>query len=608
MVCRKCGSNEIVEDANAVFCRECGTVNEDSNIVNEVGFLEHDDGTSTVTGQFVSERGTSKFRSKVPGYNRQSREVTIEKGVVYLSYNYIIKNFFSKLINKKLIISIARKRIQTVASSLKLNNSIVEAAHRLYLLALQHNFVNGRRTHHVVAACLYIACRRERSPHMLIDFSDVLQTNVYVLGHTFLNFCHLLNFHLPLVDPSLYIQRFAARLEFEDKTQTVANTALRIVQRMKRDWLQTGRRPAGICGASLFIAARLHGFRRTPNEIIQIVRVCDVTLRKRLYEFEDTPSGLLTAEEFQLIDLEDECDPPAYTFNLKKVKENKNTIEESNNAIESPIKKQKRDRQLGEGINGDSNIDLPLSEIEREMEATLKTKEFQEIEKDSELQHQLENASLPKQQNENDKKKTVINNNTTILTSSSNNSSSSSSSSNDSNAINEKEKQNNIEAINEEEEEDEFTDLDDKELTSYIMSSEEVTLKTELWNEMNKEFIKQEAEKQEKMKNEQNKPKKPRKKREPKRTGLPETPIEAAADMLKRKVSTKVNYSALEHLFSKDELLFSTPPSNKTKKREIGFSQDSNIGTPVDNDTSIDDDSYFQFNNSIEQDDYDYND
>jgi transcription factor IIIB subunit 2 len=30
----------------------------------------------------------------------------------------------------------------------------------------------------VLAACLYTVCRRERTPHMLIDFSDALQTNL----------------------------------------------------------------------------------------------------------------------------------------------------------------------------------------------------------------------------------------------------------------------------------------------------------------------------------------------------------------------------------------------------------------------------------------------
>jgi transcription factor IIIB subunit 2 len=34
---------------------------------------------------------------------------------------------------------------------------------------------------------------------------------------------------------------------------------MKLVQSMKRDWMQTGRRPAGICGAALFIASHIHG-------------------------------------------------------------------------------------------------------------------------------------------------------------------------------------------------------------------------------------------------------------------------------------------------------------------------------------------------------------
>lgn len=50
-------------------------------------------------------------------------------------------------------------------------------------------------------------------------------------------------------DPCLYILRFAYKLEFGEKTHEVSNTALRLVSRMKRDWLSMGRRPSGLCGA-----------------------------------------------------------------------------------------------------------------------------------------------------------------------------------------------------------------------------------------------------------------------------------------------------------------------------------------------------------------------
>ena len=64
------------------------------------------------------------------------------------------------------------------------------------------------------------------------------------------------------IDPSLYLHRFAEKLLMEEEPpikQAVANTALRMVASMKRDWMQTGRRPSGICGAALFIAAHIHG-------------------------------------------------------------------------------------------------------------------------------------------------------------------------------------------------------------------------------------------------------------------------------------------------------------------------------------------------------------
>lgn len=64
------------------------------------------------------------------------------------------------------------------------------------------------------------------------------------------------------MDPSLYLHRFADRLLSDDEPsarQSVANTALRMVASMKRDWMQTGRRPSGICGAALMIAAHIHG-------------------------------------------------------------------------------------------------------------------------------------------------------------------------------------------------------------------------------------------------------------------------------------------------------------------------------------------------------------
>ena len=180
---------------------------------------------------------------------------------------------------------------------------ITGAAHRLYKLAVQRNFTRGRRTQQVAGACLYIVCRQESRPYMLIDFSDVVQTNVYVLGAVFLQLCRLLRLEQhPLIskpiDPSLFIHRFADKLNLNRRMHAVANTALRLVASMKRDWMQTGRRPSGVCGAALWVAALLHGFERSKRDVVAVVHVGEATLRKRVSEFENTPSAFLSVDEF----------------------------------------------------------------------------------------------------------------------------------------------------------------------------------------------------------------------------------------------------------------------------------------------------------------------
>lgn len=122
-------------------------------------------------------------------------------------------------------------------------------------------------------------------------------------------------------DPCLYIMRFANKLEFGEKAHEVSMTAQRLVQRMMKDSIHSGRRPSGLCGAALLIAARMHEYNRTPMDIVRIVKIHESTLRKRLIEFGDTPSSLLTLEEFMAVDLEAEQDPPAFKAARKKDRE-----------------------------------------------------------------------------------------------------------------------------------------------------------------------------------------------------------------------------------------------------------------------------------------------
>ncbi|MCO5607098.1 hypothetical protein L7F22_061290 [Adiantum nelumboides] len=286
--CSYCAKDQIAEadDINGfTCCTGCGRVLDDNVYSSEPTFTKGADGQSSVQGNFVRDRQYSTYNVGGEGrqYATDSHERTLERG---------------------------RDEIRDIADFLAMSSreDAVNAAHRLYIIAVERNFTRGRRTTQVAAACLYIICRQEQKPFLLIDFSDCLQTNVYVLGAVFLQLCRLLSLEQhPIiqkpVDPSLFIHRFTDRLlrrsSVEGKRNIVAQTALRLVASMKRDWMQTGRRPSGICGAALFISAHIHGFECTKTDVVSVVHICEGTLTKRLIEFENTESGSLTAEEFE---------------------------------------------------------------------------------------------------------------------------------------------------------------------------------------------------------------------------------------------------------------------------------------------------------------------
>uniref|UniRef100_A0A0K0DCQ4 B-related factor 1 n=1 Tax=Angiostrongylus cantonensis TaxID=6313 RepID=A0A0K0DCQ4_ANGCA len=297
--CPHCGCSDIDEDATRgdSSCTNCGAVLEESIIVSENQFQERSGGSGhTLVGQFVPvERAQSHACVSGNGLvSQESREVTFAKG---------------------------RKLIEEIASQLRINQRCVDTSYNFFKMCVSRNLTRGRIRSHVVAACLYMTCRLENTAHLLLDFSDVTQVNVFDLGRTLSFLSRSLRINLPSTDPCLYVMRFACLLELGEKQKEVVNLATRLVQRMKRDWMSTGRRPTGLCGAALLLAARSFNFNRSISDVVRVVHISESVVRKRLEEFSQTPSSALTIDEFSTVDLEHCEDPPAYRESQRKARE-----------------------------------------------------------------------------------------------------------------------------------------------------------------------------------------------------------------------------------------------------------------------------------------------
>jgi transcription factor IIIB 90 kDa subunit len=290
---RQC-PNKSCDRPNVVdgVCRTCGRVADDTNIVSEIQFSETAGGGNVAQGQLIQadQAGPRMYGLKRFGGAMEERERSIRE---------------------------ARQMIQGWADQLNLSESLVNQAANVYKLASSANFIQGRTQVMVAAVCLYTACRlNPPCKIMLIDLADMTQINVFRLGRAY----KALNKDVPLgtdtlcpVYPEDLMWRFAARLEFLGETNKVAEDAIRLVRRMKQDWMVMGRRPSGICGAALLMAARMNNFRRTVREVVYIVKVTTHTIQCRLDEFNITESGNMTVEDFLTQDfLESSHDPPSF--------------------------------------------------------------------------------------------------------------------------------------------------------------------------------------------------------------------------------------------------------------------------------------------------------
>ncbi|XP_042440207.1 transcription factor IIIB 90 kDa subunit-like isoform X7 [Zingiber officinale] len=226
----------------------------------------------TLCGRILDQK---IYYSRLPFAKDSSGQNRRETGNIIKTLKYEFSASYLRTLNK------GRDAINYIVNTMHINgDTIIDNAHAFYEMVLDQKFTKGRKISHVATACLYLSCRRLKQSYLLIDFSEDLQINIYVLGAMFFQLCKTLKLLKrpivqKIVDPSLFIHRFTKRL-LGKKNDTVSEMALRLVARMERNWIQTERKPKGLCGAALYISVHSHGLNYSKSDINK--GSCDVNM------------------------------------------------------------------------------------------------------------------------------------------------------------------------------------------------------------------------------------------------------------------------------------------------------------------------------------------
>jgi len=282
--CPECGSENLFinREKGEVTCRDCGLVVEDKMIDHgqEWRDFEEDSG------------GKSKRRTGSPmTYTQYDQGLGTEVGrsADLSKLGARDRNKFFRLRKWQYRISTAIERnlklalaeLKRVSSYLKLPKSVEEEAAMIYTQAVQRGLVRGRSMESVVAGTLYAACRRHEVPRTLDELSGASGIEKKEIGRTYRFIARELGISILPSNPIDYIARFASSLKLNPETQSKAVDILEMAQKKE---LTSGRGPTGIAAAALYVAALMHGEKRTQREVADVAGVTEVTIRNRYKE------------------------------------------------------------------------------------------------------------------------------------------------------------------------------------------------------------------------------------------------------------------------------------------------------------------------------------
>lgn len=176
---------------------------------------------------------------------------------------------------------LAMSELRRVASFLNLPSVVRDEAARVYNYVLQRGLVRGRSMESVIAACIYAACRSYNIPRTLDEIAEASDVERKEIGRTYRFIVRKLKIKVTPSSPKDYISRFSSILHLSPKTQ---NEALKILKKADISELTSGRGPAGIAAAALYVAALLNDEKKTQREVADVAGITEVTIRNRYKE------------------------------------------------------------------------------------------------------------------------------------------------------------------------------------------------------------------------------------------------------------------------------------------------------------------------------------
>ena len=221
--------------------------------------------------------------------------IIIATATISASMFFLNKNDMESLINTAvfgvmlffLFTVYFKGKLKEIKHRLSLPDQVAETAMEIYREAAKHRFTRGKHIIPMLVATIYLACRKhnmarpyEEIIHLLGKDRDTMFKKQVTKAIRLLQ--RKLNLGISYATAKDYIPLIAERLGLPLHVRVTASD---LIEKAEKKGIAYGKDPAGLAAAALYIAAVLHGMRKTQQEVARAAHITEVTIRNRYKEF-----------------------------------------------------------------------------------------------------------------------------------------------------------------------------------------------------------------------------------------------------------------------------------------------------------------------------------
>lgn len=277
-LCPECGGSIIfIEEKGETVCRQCGL------IINERLVDNSHSGKRAYTNQEKNSREQTGAPISILLPDMGLSTVIDKQKITNPDLKRAAK-WNTRITWQKRNLLIASTELKRISSNINLPNHVKEEAMRLYIEAFKRKLLRGRSINAMVAACLYLACRKKDIPRTLQEILEEASVTAKDVRRSISILTRELNLKTQSTDPVALVPRYVSDLELDSEIETLTK---KILATYISNFSISGKDPKGLCAGAIYLACRIKELELTQQQIVNSIGVTEVTLRSRYKELKN---------------------------------------------------------------------------------------------------------------------------------------------------------------------------------------------------------------------------------------------------------------------------------------------------------------------------------